>query len=88
MTLIKHKNGRYSVWSSIVDDFTYINMTRKEYINIRLNDYKEEIRRELENVDKGITHGIFFTLDERLDTIEKVHGKDRKEKVLKLLPKE
>lgn len=29
MAIIKHKNGKYSVWSSIVDDFTFINITKE-----------------------------------------------------------
>jgi len=88
MTVIKHKNGRFSVWSSIVDDFIFINITRKEYFNMRLNECTKEIYKELEFLDKNVNSNIIYTLNERLNIIEEIHGKERKDKVLKLLPKE
>jgi len=88
VTIIKHPNGKYSIWSVIVDDFTVINITKEEYIIMKLEDYTKEIEMEFEKVDKDNNYGILYTIDERLNIIEKVHGKERKEEVLKLLNEE
>ncbi len=85
MTIIKHSNGKYSIWSEVVDDFTAINITKEEYIIMKLEDYAKELEMELEKVDKGTNYGVLYTMDERLNIIEKVHRKERKEEVLKLL---
>lgn len=88
MTVIKHSNGNYSVWSTIVDDFTFINITKEEYITMKLEEYTKEIKQELEKVDKGFNTTVMHTLDERLEILEKVHGKERRVEVEKMFPKE
>lgn len=89
MTIIKNPNGTYSVWSGIVNNFTYINISKEFYIKIILEECKNNLNKVFEKVDKGIKHGIGieYTLEERLEIIEKVHGKERRKEVEKLLNK-
>lgn len=85
MSIIKHPNGRYSIFSSIVDDFIYIGITKKQYLKIR----QEELKQEVDDLFiKLNNHPEFYgKLDEKLKIIEMVHGKERKDKVLKLINK-
>ena len=43
--IIKQKDGKYSIWSSVVDDFIYTDCTKEEWIEIR----KEETCKQVEN---------------------------------------
>lgn len=86
MTIIKHSNGNYSVWSNGIDNFTHINITKEEFIIMRLEEYYKEILQQLERIDKGLISDMNYTPDERLKILEEVHGKERRIEVEKLLP--
>ena len=89
MSIVKHKNGRYSVYSGIVDNFTSINITKEEYIEIRKKDLERDLMLEVEGLfDRIDKHPELYTMGDKLKLIECLHGKEEREKVEKFLPKE
>jgi len=78
--IIKQPNGKYCIFSSIVDDIVHYNMTPEEIIEVWVEEYKVEI---IEKVNKIITelnedrkpyHQFTNTYEEMLNIIEGVHG--------------
>lgn len=87
--LYKQKNGGYAIWSSIVDDFIYINCN-EEFIkkcyanNFQISD--REINIIIEKANSGIKHYLAPEFpQECLNWIKIRHGKKRMKKVKKLL---
>jgi len=52
--IIKKKNGRYAIWDSVVDDFIFDNITKKEYIKFRLKEEKNKIIGDLEKTFEAV----------------------------------
>ncbi len=81
-TLIKQPNGKYAIYSTVVDDIISINHTEETLINFYLEREKErltkEIPKRLERIDDDI-------LQECLADIEIYHGKKKAEKIKTLL---
>lgn len=89
MSIVKHKNGRYSVYSRIVDNFTAINITKEEYIELRKKELERELMLEVEGLfDRIDKHSELYTIDGKLELIEALHGKEKRKKIEKFLPKE
>lgn len=87
--IIKQPNGKYAIWSSVVDDFIYLNITPEEYIEERIKEEAEQIRDNVMKVVKLLDEGkpayYQFTKswEQALSLIEEIHGKKAKKKVLK-----
>ncbi len=75
--IVKLPNGSYGSWSTIIDNFVSLNMTREEYIEERAidayNDKREELTSMFESIEKGKCIGI-KDYDECLEIIEEIHG--------------
>ena len=68
--IVKQPNGLYAMWSTIVDDFLHVDLTRDEYITIRASEEAERVREELERAfDKG-TGGYFTDYEDCIEMIE------------------
>ena len=81
--IIKQPNGRYAIWSSIVDDFLADNLTQNDVISFIVELEVERITTRIINTIKKLNRGekpyYQFTLsyNEALETIKRVHkGKD------------
>ena len=53
-SIVKQPDGKYSMWSSIVDDFIHTDLTKDEYIEIRAKEAYEEKKEEMEGAFKEI----------------------------------
>lgn len=55
--IIKQQNGLYCVWSTIVDDIIAYDMTREDYINMRVEEERERFEKDINEIcdclDKG-----------------------------------
>ena len=82
--IIKQPNGKFGIFSSVVDDFVLINATEQDIVDF----YTEKTIREtrlrvaqtilaLENGEKPAAQ-FTKTFDEALDWIEEVHGEERR----------
>lgn len=91
--IIKQPNGKYCVYSSIVDDVIYYDASREMLINQFTQDAKEGIAKQVNEVCDEIESGgkpyLQFTIDfDRLiKIIELHHGKKRAEEVNETLTK-
>lgn len=91
--IIKQPNGKYCVFSSIVDNIIYYDMTPGEIIEAYVEEEKESIK---ERVDKAIEklesdspHKSQFRMsyEEMLDTIKNIHGDKELQEVKKAIEK-
>lgn len=64
--LIKQPNGKYMLWSSIVDGPIKINMTEEDYINFKMEEAKEKAKETINNY----TRDSEYLLDELLFTYD------------------
>lgn len=75
-TIIEQPDGLYSVYSSVIDDFVYINSTIDEIIEAYIEDERENIKYrvafEVERMKKYPTS--VMTYEEALKRIKEVHG--------------
>lgn len=78
--IIKQPNGLYAIWSTIIDDFVYENITIKEYIKILIKETKKrtkiniaEIVAQLDNGEKPY-YQFTMTYKEALDYKKEVHN--------------
>lgn len=83
--LVKQPDGRYAIWSTIVDSFIVVNCTAGEAVVEFLKDPRfervgshyacEGFGIELLNIERiGRAYGWAPTFDEALHTIEVIHG--------------
>jgi len=61
--IVKQPNGRYSMWSTIVEDFIYKNLTGKQYIDIEAKRVYEDKKEELEKVFANLDNEGGYTMD-------------------------
>jgi hypothetical protein len=77
--IIKQPNGKYAIFSSIVDLFIGANLTKEEVIDFFVEEeakrITERINEILEQLERGEKPYLQFTqtLDEALKTMEEVH---------------
>jgi hypothetical protein len=82
-SIVKQPNGRYARYSSIVDDFTDINMTEDDYIELCVVSEKENAIRDAKitleyhvcKMEEVIEEWRFMNLGD-----ENVHPEDKPEK--------
>jgi len=94
--IIKQPNGAYAIWSSIVDNFIWINLKNKEeilkvYIDNEIPQLYRIVEEQLETIEnKNPKRGGFHIDDfkDAIETIEQVHGKDEKENVQQMCSQE
>ena len=69
--IVSQPNGKHAIFSTIIDDFILYDATRDELIEFLLNDK----RREVENFI-NVSFKKENRLDECLETVKHVHGKE------------
>lgn len=80
--IIKQPNGRYAIWSSVVDSFTVVDCTREELIEELVAYARRDIERDvswrLADIEAGrpAYHQLTLTFDQAVETIRTVHGND------------
>lgn len=82
-------NGRYSIWSSIVDNFVAIDGTKEDVLEYFVEAAKKEALRSWGEIfdayeKNGSTFGI-KDYEECLETIKTVHGEKQMEVIKKVL---
>jgi hypothetical protein len=82
--IIKKDNGKYAIWSSIVDDFIFDDITKEEYMEFRLAESKKEVKKDLEEIfdkidnGKNVYYQFAMTYKDALAWKDRVHGKRSK----------
>lgn len=84
--LVVQPNGRFALFSPIVDDITIYNMTREEFIEQHVSEAVERARAEAEKWVDGPRPGRdHFTLERLRSEIVMVHGEKRYEQRVRQL---
>lgn len=91
--IIKQPNGKYCIFSSIVDNITYYNMEAEDIIELWADESKRQIegsvKETIAQLEKGERpHYSYMVYDEMLLLIYDVHSKKEMEKVKKLIENE
>ena len=79
--IIKQPNGKYCVWSSIVQNVIYFDCTPEEIVEIRVEEYRKEQETFVRDVCKKLekTEKPYFqwtkTFKQMLETVKEIHGK-------------
>ena len=78
--IIKQPNGKYAIFSSIVDDIVFYEATEKDivkyFVDREVERITQHVRETIESLDKGGKPSFQFTMtwEEALDTAKRVHG--------------
>jgi hypothetical protein len=65
----------FAIWSTVVDDFTYINCTRDELLAALVRDATEEIIAIIDRqVGPDTTRHANKTFEEAIETAKRIHG--------------
>lgn len=78
--IIKQPNGKYCIFSSIVDNIVMYDMTAEEIIEVWTNEAREKIVKEVNNIIKQIENGdkpyFQFTknYNDVIEIIKTIHG--------------
>jgi septation ring formation regulator EzrA len=88
--IIKQPNGKYCIFSSVVDNVIYYDGTREQIVNAFLEPEIERIKKHVNEVidqlEKGEKPYFQFTksFDEMVDTVTEIHGKKKAEELKRL----
>lgn len=89
--IIKQPNGKYCIYSSIVDSITYYDMTREDIITEWVKEEKEKIEERVNEVVEALEEGgkPYFqftkTYEEMIKSIREIHGDKEANKIRKLI---
>jgi hypothetical protein len=89
--IIKQPNGKYCIFSTIVDNITYYDMTPEEIIEWWVEEAKEEITERVNNTIDKLERGekpyrqYTQTYEEMIKLIFGVHGEEEAESVRKAI---
>lgn len=91
--IIKQPNGKYCVFSSVVDNVIYHNVSADDIIEIYTNEYKEEIKEKISETikqledDKNPYHQFTKSYTEMIKTIQDTHGESEAIEIKKAIEK-
>jgi len=85
--IIKRPDGKYAIWSSIVDDFIFDGITKKEWVKHRIKEATERVKKDLKDVFKAVDEGkperfyLWFamTYEEAKKLRDEIHKKKKEE---------
>lgn len=89
--IIKQPNGKYCIFSIIVDDITHYNLTQSDIVELRVEKAKKSIEKEVKEIvdklEKGEKPYNHFTksFDEAMNTIGNIHGEEEKQNMEQLI---
>jgi len=89
--IIKQPNGLYAIYSSICDNFVFINATPDDIVECWLEEEKERIYIKIDKIIAKLEAGekpyyqFTLTWDEACDSIKETHGKAELNQILNML---
>lgn len=91
--IIKQPNGKFCLYSSIVDNITHYDMTPEEIIDEMVEEQRGQITRKVNNIINHLNNNgrpyFQFTMsyEEMLNEIENFHGKKGRKEMQSLIEK-
>lgn len=92
--IIKQPNGKYCLFSSVVDSVTYYNMSAEEIVDVWTEDARKEYERKVKEITEQLEVGgkpyyqFTKTYEECIETIKEVHGEAEGENVRTMIESE
>ena len=89
--IIKQPNGKYCLFSSVVDNITYCHMDEKDIVDIFVDDFRKEIEEKIKKIILGLENGekpyYQFTMSyqQMLQKIKTYHGNEEVEEVKRII---
>jgi exonuclease VII small subunit len=89
--IIKQPNGKYCIFSSIVDNVTHYDMTVEEIIEEWVNDAKNDIIEKVKGIVSKLEKGeqpyyqSTKSYDDMIVLIKEIHGKKESQKIKSLI---
>ena len=89
--IIKQPNGKFCVFSSIVDNVISYDMTEEEIINKFVADSREDIERRVKEIISQLNNNekpyyqFTHSYEEMLKTIKNIHGEEEADEVRKTI---
>lgn len=86
--IIKQPNGKYAIWSDVVDHFILVHCDEQDivdyYVEKQTKSLKENVAEEIAALERGEKPHAQFTktFEEALDWIREVHGTEKYEAFL------
>lgn len=78
--IIKQPNGKYAVWSTVVDDFILVDALPEDIVSERVQESSERIRKDVTKVIEDLNNGkrpyyqFTVTFEEAVRKIKELHG--------------
>lgn len=91
--IIKQPNGKYCIFSSVVDNIISYNMNKEDIIEKYVDDFRKvatkEVAETIESIEAGKKPYYQFTktFDQMIETIKNIYGHDEANEIKNLLNK-
>lgn len=89
--IIKQPNGKYCLFSSIVDNITCYDMTPEEIVDFWTEQSREDFERKVKEIIGKLEsgekpyHQFTLSFDECIETIREIHGESESDSVRKMI---
>lgn len=89
--IIKQPNGKFCVFSSIVDNIISYDMTEEDIINEFVAESREDIERRVKEIISQLNNNekpyyqFTYSYEEMLKTIKGIHGEEEVERIRKVI---
>ena len=89
--IIKQPNGKYCVFSSVVDNIISYDMDKQDIIDESVDEYRKEITERVNGIIDSLERGDMpyyqFTMDhvDMLNKIKEIHGHKESKKIKDLI---
>lgn len=89
--IIKQPNGKYLLYSTIVDDITHINMSAEDIVNLWIGEARIEINEKVDRIVSQLNEGkkpyyqFTTSYEKALESIKDIHGEEHYGKVRLLI---
>ncbi len=89
--IIKQPNGKFCIFSSVVDSITHYNMNENDIIEELVAESRKEIEEQVKKVISALNNNTKpyyqFTMsyDEMLELVKQIHGNKEVKKIQKII---
>jgi hypothetical protein len=87
--IIKQPNGKFCIFSSVVDNIIYYHMEEKDIINFLVEESKKDIEEHVKKIVSDLNEGKkpyhqhTMSYEEMVQTIKEIHGTKEANKIKK-----
>lgn len=89
--IIKQPNGKYCVFSSVVDNVIFCHMEEKDIVDELVNEYRKEMEEKVKKIifdlenDKKPYYQFTMSYPQLLQKIKEIHGKQEADEIKRII---